>query len=200
MSNVEKRTALLSKVEINRNSRQSKQQKIYYFKTKKPNSIHRYHPFYISDSQEGGFGQRTVEEQRSQKVYAGIEYDSEDYPFPTGAGRYCEWEHRTVDKSADIETFEDYMQTLHLECEEGNPGVLNWTVPMDAPDLLYYQCFTHNNLGWKIHVVDPGQVPLHGNEISVASDLHARGLLVALVAAIVIRSFNTISGSRHIID
>lgn len=28
----------------------------------------RYHPFYITDSKEGGFGQKTEEEQRRQKV------------------------------------------------------------------------------------------------------------------------------------
>lgn len=57
--------------------------------------------------------------------------------FP--AGRYCEWTHKTIDRSAEIETFEEYMTTLQLECEDGEPGYLNWTVPMDAPDLLYYQ-------------------------------------------------------------
>lgn len=31
------------------------------------------------------------------------------------------------------------MKTLHLECEPGEAAHLNWTVPMDAPDLLYYQ-------------------------------------------------------------
>lgn len=55
------------------------------------------------------------------------------------AGRYCEWEHNTIDQSKDIETFEEYMKTLHLVCEDGKPAVLNWTVPLNAPDLLYYQ-------------------------------------------------------------
>lgn len=31
------------------------------------------------------------------------------------------------------------MKTLTLVCEEGEPAVLNWTVPMNAPDTLYYQ-------------------------------------------------------------
>ncbi|XP_037943587.1 protein Skeletor, isoforms B/C-like [Teleopsis dalmanni] len=119
-----------------------------------PSQPARYHPFYITDSPEGGLGQKTGLELNKQKTYAGVEYDEDGNAIPTAAGRYCEWEHRTVDRSAEIDTFEEYMKTLELDCEDGEPGYLNWTVPMDAPDLLYYQCFTHNNLGWKINVID----------------------------------------------
>lgn len=59
------------------------------------------------------------------------------------AGRYCEWIHNTIDRSNEIETFEEYMKTLTLDCEDGEPGYLNWTVPMDAPDTLYYQVNIH---------------------------------------------------------
>ncbi|XP_075210705.1 protein Skeletor, isoforms B/C [Lycorma delicatula] len=128
----------------------------------------RYHPFYITDSREGGFGQKSEEEQKRQRVFAGVNYDSEGYPYPTAAGRYCEWEHRTIDKSAETETFEDYFQTLQLNCEEGKAAILNWTVAPETPDELYYQCYTHNNLGWKIHVVDPGKSLKH-NEIPSSS-------------------------------
>ncbi|CAD7083693.1 unnamed protein product [Hermetia illucens] len=128
----------------------------------------RYHPFYITDSPEGGFGQKSAEAQRQQTVYAGVDYDSNGYPFPTAAGRYCEWVHKGVDKSAVSETFEDYMKTVELECEGGEPAILNWTVPDDAPNLLFYQCYTHNNLGWKIHIVDRGQ-PYPFNSTSTAS-------------------------------
>ncbi|XP_053947186.1 protein Skeletor, isoforms B/C [Anastrepha ludens] len=114
----------------------------------------RYHPFYITDSPEGGLGQKTGLELSKQKTYAGVEFDEDGNPMPTAVGRYCEWVHRTVDRSAEIETFEEYMKTVMLECEEGEPGYMNWTVPLDAPDLLYYQCFTHQNLGWKINVID----------------------------------------------
>lgn len=54
-------------------------------------------------------------------------------------GRYCEWEHRTVDRSSEIATFEEYKETLVYNCEDGEPGYMNWTVPLKAPDVLYYQ-------------------------------------------------------------
>lgn len=99
----------------------------------------RFHPFYITDNHEGGFGQKSEKEQKKQKVYAGVSYDQEGYPRPTAAGRYCEWAHKSIDRSADIDTFAKYLDTLRLECEAGEPAYLNWTVPMDAPDQLYYQ-------------------------------------------------------------
>lgn len=72
-------------------------------------------------------------------MFAGVGYDNKGYPFPTAAGRYCEWVHKTTDKSKESETFKAFFQTLRLECDEGDPAKLEWTVPDDAPDLLYYQ-------------------------------------------------------------
>ena len=54
-------------------------------------------------------------------------------------GRYCEWTHKTVDRSAETETFEQYKETLDLKCDPGEPGVFNWTVADETPDLVYYQ-------------------------------------------------------------
>lgn len=99
----------------------------------------RYHPFYITDSWEGGYEQKSVEEREKQTIYAGVEFDQQEYPYPTAAGRYCEWTHKDIDKSPTTETFKEFMETLRLECDRGKPAYLNWTVPMDAPDLLYYQ-------------------------------------------------------------
>ncbi|CAL7946334.1 unnamed protein product [Xylocopa violacea] len=114
----------------------------------------RYHPFYITDSPEGGFSQKTERQQMAQRLYAGVDYGADGYPYPTAAGRYCEWVHKTVDMSAVMETFESFFETLKLECDKGEPAKLVWTVAEDTPDLVYYQCYTHNNLGWKIHVVN----------------------------------------------
>ncbi|XP_048486593.1 protein Skeletor, isoforms B/C isoform X3 [Plutella xylostella] len=145
----------------------------------------KFHPFYISDSPEGGFGQKREEEQRKQRVFAGVAYDNEGYPYPTAVGRYCEWTHKTTDQSAVSETFEDYMKTLQLECNEGEPAALNWTVASATPDLVYYQCYTHNNLGWKIHVVDPGaQVPRPGDQRARLNVAPAPPLLAPVTVAV----------------
>ena len=42
-----------------------------------------YHPFYITDSKEGGFSQKTRREQKMEQVFAGVEYTKMDTPKPT---------------------------------------------------------------------------------------------------------------------
>ncbi|XP_065078550.1 protein Skeletor, isoforms B/C isoform X1 [Ochlerotatus camptorhynchus] len=123
-----------------------------------PTQPAKYHPFYITDSPEGGFGQQTASKQERETVFAGVAYDKDHYPYPTAAGRYCEWKHKNVDKSEESETFEEFKKTLNLVCDDpdAQPAYLNWTVPEDAPNMVYYQCYTHRNLGWKIIVVDEG--------------------------------------------
>ncbi|XP_076250589.1 protein Skeletor, isoforms B/C [Rhynchophorus ferrugineus] len=130
----------------------------------------RYYPLYITDSYKGGYGQINEELRRDQEIYAGVGFDDQGHPFPTAAGRYCEWAHKSIDKSMESETFDDYLRTLRLECDEGDAAYLNWTVPMDAPELLYYQCYAQTNMGWKIHIVDPGYISeQNGEQTSIAS-------------------------------
>ncbi|XP_054266957.1 protein Skeletor, isoforms B/C isoform X2 [Macrosteles quadrilineatus] len=142
----------------------------------------RYHPFYITDSSEGGFGQKTEEEQRRQRIFAGVRYDSEGYPYPTAAGRYCEWAHKTVDKSLETPTFAEFFQTLRLMCDDGDPAYLNWTVAEETPNLLYYQCYTHQNLGWKIHVVDAGYIASRNGTAVATSPLSPLTVLLPSLA------------------
>lgn len=75
----------------------------------------------------------------AQTVFAGVNYDSNGYPYPTAAGRYCEWVHKTVDMSEKMETFENFFETLRLECVKGEPAKLVWNVTEDTPDVVYYQ-------------------------------------------------------------
>nr|XP_031827356.1 protein Skeletor, isoforms B/C [Nomia melanderi] len=125
-----------------------------------PTNPARYHPFYITTSMEGGFGQKTEEEQMAQKVFAGVKYDADGYPFPTAAGRYCRWVDKTVDMSEEMETFENFFETLRLECDKGEPAELIWTVAEDTPDVVYYQCYSQRNMGWKINVVSGASATL----------------------------------------
>ncbi|XP_044018684.1 protein Skeletor, isoforms B/C isoform X2 [Aphidius gifuensis] len=122
-----------------------------------PTKPARYHPFYITSSPQGGFGQKTESQRSNEKVFAGVNYDSDGYPTPTAVGRYCEWAHMTVDMSSESPTFANFFETLRLDCDQGEPGELVWTVTDDTPDLVYYQCYTHQNLGWKIHVKNLGE-------------------------------------------
>ncbi|XP_073970372.1 protein Skeletor, isoforms B/C isoform X2 [Rhodnius prolixus] len=145
----------------------------------------RYHPLYITDSSEGGFGQKSQEERRKQRVFAGVSYDSEGYPYPTAAGRYCEWQHKTIDRSAEFETFSEFFQTLRLECEPGEATLLNWTVPVETPDIVYYQCYTHNNLGWKIHVHDQGYKATLNSSPTLVT-----GMFLTLILPIIILNSN----------
>lgn len=74
---------------------------------------------------------------------------------PTGVGRLCNWTPDVDGPPADdYQSFGAYQRTLTLKCERGEPGVITWTPDRNTPDTVYYQCFTHRYLGWKIHVRD----------------------------------------------
>ncbi|XP_023215764.1 protein Skeletor, isoforms B/C-like, partial [Centruroides sculpturatus] len=112
------------------------------------------HPLYITNNKEGG-GYQSQDELWTPKhmVYAGLERDGNN-TILTGGGRFCEYKLNGVDMSDSFDTFEEYKKTVTLTCDEGNPAVFNWTPNHDTPDIVYYQCYTHRNFGWKIHVVN----------------------------------------------
>lgn len=116
----------------------------------------RHHPLYITSSPEGGFNMKTLEEQENERVFAGVSFMKDKMPKPTAVGSLCLWKLIGQDMWQQSETFEIYKDSLYKECESGLPGSLTWTVAEDTPDLVYYQCFRHLNMGWKIHVVDSG--------------------------------------------
>lgn len=75
--------------------------------------------------------------------------------MPTGTGRLCNWTPDPDGPAADeYSSFGAYQRSLSLKCEEGEPGVITWRPDADTPDTVYYQCFTHRYLGWKINVLD----------------------------------------------
>ncbi|KAK3915805.1 Protein Skeletor, isoforms D/E, partial [Frankliniella fusca] len=143
-----------------------------------PETPARYHPFYITDDSVGGFEHKTPEERANVRIFAGAVQDKRGNIVPTGTGRLCNWTPDPNQPLADeFSSFGAYQRTLTLVCDEGEPGVVQWTPDHNTPDTVYYQCFTHRYLGWKINVLDscdrgsqgaasepvPAQVPAPGS-------------------------------------
>ncbi|XP_066581396.1 protein Skeletor, isoforms B/C [Prorops nasuta] len=111
----------------------------------------RYHPFYITDDPVGGYQHKTPEEKAKVKIFAGVNRDGQ----PTAVGRFCFWKPDPNQPPADeFSSFGAYQRTLTLHCDSGLPGILQWTPDKNTPDTVYYQCYTHRYLGWKINVLD----------------------------------------------
>ncbi|XP_017786521.1 PREDICTED: protein Skeletor, isoforms B/C-like isoform X1 [Nicrophorus vespilloides] len=119
-----------------------------------PETPAKYHPFYITDDSVGGYEHKTDEEKKSVKIFAGVRKAKDGSAQPTGVGRLCHWTHQGDSDADDFESFGAYQRTLELKCDQGEPGVIQWTPDKDTPDTVYYQCFTHRYLGWKINVLD----------------------------------------------
>lgn len=119
-----------------------------------PDRPERDHPFYITDDPEGGYSFKTPAERSQVRVFAGVSQDRDGNPVPTGLGRLCEWVEDPNQPAAAFNSFGAYQRTLQLNCEEGQPGVIQWTPDANTPDTVYYQCYTHRYLGWKIRVMD----------------------------------------------
>ncbi|XP_051164567.1 protein Skeletor, isoforms B/C isoform X2 [Leptopilina boulardi] len=119
-----------------------------------PNIPARYHPFYITDDPVGGYLHKTPEERAKVKIFAGVRRQRGTVR-PTGVGRLCNWvPDQNSPLADDFASFGAYQRTLALECDSGEPGIVQWTPDENTPDTVYYQCFTHRYLGWKIQVHD----------------------------------------------
>ncbi|CAH2245286.1 jg15674 [Pararge aegeria aegeria] len=115
----------------------------------------RYHPFYITNDPVGGYYHKSDAEKKGIEIYAGVRRTRTGDLIPTGVGRLCNWTPDQNGPEADeYPSFGAYQRSLTLVCEEGNPGVVTWIPDKNTPDTVYYQCFTHRHLGWKINVVD----------------------------------------------
>eukprot|EP00095_Tigriopus_kingsejongensis_P006476 maker-scaffold598_size127767-snap-gene-0.16 protein:Tk06476 transcript:maker-scaffold598_size127767-snap-gene-0.16-mRNA-1 annotation:"conserved hypothetical protein" len=137
--------------------------KTYYFRIQggdDPDTPKNYHPFYITSDHGGGFYEKNPAERKLETIYAGVERIA-GQEVPTGVGPLCLYTSRGADKASESETFMDYRDTLRKACEPGRDyeyGWVNWTVRLDTPDLVYYQSYTGWKMGWKIHVVNEGEV------------------------------------------
>lgn len=127
-----------------------------------------FHPFYITDSPAGGYGAKTPAQRAAEKVYAGIDRIRNDedggvVSFRAPAtGALCEIEGSNSG-TEKIVSFPRYYSTLNTSCVDDAEitsagGTLEWTVAADTPDMVYYQCVTHQYLGFKVLVFDEGEV------------------------------------------
>lgn len=119
-----------------------------------PNSPASFHPLYITDDPEGGYEFKNEEQKNEVNVYAGVNFKANGETEPTAIGRLCEWKETSNKPSSSFSGFGSYQRSLELDCQQGTSGILRWTPDENTPDTVYYQCFTHRFLGWKIHVVD----------------------------------------------
>ncbi|XP_037077644.1 LOW QUALITY PROTEIN: protein Skeletor, isoforms B/C-like [Pollicipes pollicipes] len=122
-----------------------------------PDRSAKFHPFYITDDAEGGYEFKSQAERANVRVFAGVSLDRNGKAQPTATGRLCSWKENPSEPADAHGSFGAYQRTLQLVCEEGQPGILQWTPDQNTPDTVYYQCFTHRYLGWKINVVDSCQ-------------------------------------------
>lgn len=80
-----------------------------------------------------------------------------NYTYFVLVGALCLAKHRK-DKDRrlddDFPTFKKYNRSLEYSCDNGPPAILEVTPNSSWPDIVYYNSFTHSNMGWKIHVVD----------------------------------------------
>ncbi|OTF83541.1 hypothetical protein BLA29_014556, partial [Euroglyphus maynei] len=73
-----------------------------------------YHPFYITDSREGGDPNNFP---ANYRVYAGVIFRNDGIADPQpGTGRYCELIESSKVDPAFIYSIEDYRKTLRLYC------------------------------------------------------------------------------------
>ncbi|CAH1784589.1 unnamed protein product [Owenia fusiformis] len=120
------------------------------------------HPFYLTSSPDGGYIQLGADERKEERVFAGVEDGN-----ATAAGSLCQYKESAGIKPS-YATFDEYFDNLQELCDEPKePAVFEWTPDADTPDVVYYQCFTHKYLGWKMRVVD--EMPTSSSSTTVAA-------------------------------
>ncbi|XP_060650374.1 protein Skeletor, isoforms B/C [Drosophila nasuta] len=122
-----------------------------------PHSPEHYHPLVITDEPQGGFDRLSDAKQSEIRVLAGVEFTRRGQPKPTAAGPLClsrypeNYDRRLDDNFA---TFKKFNRSLLNTCSSEPPALLEITPNITWPDTVYYNSFTHSNMGWKIHIVD----------------------------------------------
>ncbi|KAG8230724.1 hypothetical protein J437_LFUL010825, partial [Ladona fulva] len=126
-----------------------------------PHSPDAYHPMIITDEPHGGIDRYHSignSKRKPPRVIAGVQFSTRGQARPTAAGPLCLARHSTErDRRVDDEfaDFKKFNRSLIYKCDKvKDPVYLEITPNSSWPDTVYYNSFTHSNVGWKIHIVD----------------------------------------------
>uniref|UniRef100_UPI003980C7B9 hypothetical protein n=1 Tax=Salmonella sp. s51228 TaxID=3159652 RepID=UPI003980C7B9 len=150
------------------------------FSTNPPSS---YHPFYLTNSTVGGILGRQYAglDISDETIYAGLEVvsgvvmDFNQYPL-------CQY---TVipGSNEDVPTYDEFKDlSSPLSCNYACG--FKFTPDATTPDTIYYQCATHQLLGWKIHIVDTypnPQCASAGSQLAQISPIILMAMLLAVL-------------------
>ena len=67
--------------------------------------------------------------------------------------------------------------------DAGNGTTLEWDVQFDAPDVLYYQCTSHGNMGGKIYIGNSGDSAVIGTGVTINNTGIDAGIGVGIITA-----------------
>lgn len=95
--------------------------------------------FEASDLEERSPYTTEVISLQSVNVYAGVEVGRDGVASPTATGRLCEWKQDPAQPANSFNSFGAYQRSLTLDCQAGQPGILQWTPDRNTPDTVYYQ-------------------------------------------------------------
>lgn len=125
-----------------------------------------FHPLYLTDGMAGGYLQKTPSARAMEMVFAGIEITGRDADggvtdfVSTATGPICAYQTTSATTTdAELGSFQEYFSTLDSSCADDQAlldqaGVLTFTPDENTPDLIYYHCVTHFDLGYEIQVID----------------------------------------------
>ena len=120
-----------------------------------------YHPMYLTTSISGGYAQIDDAERADEQIFKGLTFLEGGIFEATALAPICKYSatESTQDTLANG-TYSEFFSTLEDSCRDDATTVaeaarLEFTPDANTPDLLYYQCVTHRNLGWEIRIVDP---------------------------------------------
>jgi hypothetical protein len=137
-----------------------------------PNMNANYHPLYITNSTTGGRVFMDEQEKAMEIIYAGVE---DNGTKPIGVGPLCESTSTPAAEAlsglcdALLCNYEEALAPPSPGCKDsltdGRDNTFTWTPDDNTSDVVFYQCFTHRNLGWKIMVTDSVEDYLESNPV-----------------------------------